>query len=401
MFKGLFGRKRIYLDHAAATPLDPRVRRAMEPYLRASFANPSAIHEDGVQARGAVEAARQSVARVLGIRTNEVTFTGGGTEGNNLALRGFVDALCARGTRAADIEILSIRTEHPSIIRTLDALAAEGCTVTYVPVDAEGRIVLSAFTEALTERTKLVTIAYANSETGVVQDIARIGRAIEKFMHRAGTTITLHTDASQAPLWLPCDLPRLRTDMMTLDAGKFGGPKGVGVLAHRHCVDLAPVLFGGSQEDGLRPGTENVPAIVGLAIALERAQSDWRARSERVRTVRDHGVAQLTALAGVVLNGSPIERLSNNINISVPGLDTEFAVMTLNAHGVSCSTKSACSGAGGGISSVVLAMTENEARAASTIRFTLGSDTTKGDMDHVTTLLGEHIHKMSMFKGLK
>lgn len=395
----LFSRaRRIYLDHAAATPVRKEVLDAMRPYLHDTFGNPSAIHAEGVAAARAIDDARTSVARTLRVRPTDVTFTSGGTESNNLALRGAVEALRAQGV--SEIEIISIRTEHPSVTETLAHLESAGCTVTYVEVTEEGLIDMQAFRAALSSKTKLVTLAYANSETGVVQDLGKIGRAIAEHEKAHNSRILFHTDASQAPLWLPCEPERLHVDMMTLDAGKFGGPKGVGALIHRPKAQLARVTFGGSQEQGLRPGTENVPLIVGFAAGLAHAQRDHEARSERVRTVRDHGIAALCEIKGVVLNGSREQRLANNINISVPGIDTEFAVVSLDANGIACSTKSACSGAGGGISKVVYEMTRDEARAGSTIRLTLGEETRKRDLLHVARILREHMARMSRFKGI-
>lgn len=393
--------KRIYLDHAAATPVRPEVYEAMQPYFSESFANPSSIHREGVRARTAVEEARTLIARTLGVRTTDLTFTSGGTESNNLALHGFVRACIRHGMKYGDIEILSNKAEHPSVLETLAQLASLGCIVTYVPLKENGRIDPQTLATYLTSKTRLVSIAYANSETGVVQDLAKLSRIIEQYAREQGTEITFHTDASQAPLWLPCALERLRVDMMTLDAGKFCGPKGVGILAHRSSARLTAVTFGGSQESGVRPGTENVPGIVGAAYALSLAQKGSEVRSERVRIGRDYGIDILTGIQGVVLNGSVEHRLPNNINISIPGLDTEYATVVLDANGIACSTKSACSGAGGGRSSVVFEMTNDETRAAATLRFTLGEETTTKDMDVVVAVLTEHIHKMLIYQGVE
>lgn len=396
-FSLLSAKRRIYLDHAAATPLAPEVWRSMQPYFTGTSANPSAIHAEGVEARRAVEHARTSVARALRVRATDVTFTSGGTEANNLALMGAVAALRAGGVPYAEIELISLRTEHPSVLKTLEHLASLGCTVAYASVREDGTLDMRQFTALLSPKTRLITIAYANSETGVVQDLARIGRMIRKYEKEQGATILFHTDASQAPLWLPCALEQLHADMMTLDAGKFCGPKGVGALIHRRRAKLAAMTHGGAQESGLRPGTENVPLVVGFAAALARAQNAYRERSERVAKVRDHGIAQLRALPGVVLNGSLTARLANNINISIPGYDTEFAVVALDAAGIACSTKSACSGAGSGISTVVDVMTGDTARASATIRLTLGEKTTKKDLDHTAGALKQHIAKMADF----
>lgn len=394
-----FGRpRRIYLDHAAATPLSPVVYTAMLPYFTKEYGNPSSIHHEGVIARRAVEEARTLVARTLRVRATDVTFTSGGTEANNLALRGTVARLRSEGVVYGDIEIVALRTEHPSISETLAHLAAEGCVVRYVGVREDGLVDMEQLKGALSPRTRLVTIAYANSETGVVQDLAGIGRTLRKFEKQEGTSIIFHTDASQAPLWLPCALEQLHVDLMTLDAGKFGGPKGVGALIHRPRVELTATTFGGSQESGLRPGTENVPLVVGFAVALAAAQAAWKERGDRVRAVRDYGLTLLTAIPQVLVNGSLEERLPNNINISIPGFDTEYAVITLDAAGIAYSTKSACSGAGSGISTVVFEMTGDTARAGATIRLTLGEESTKRDMERVADVFKTHLAQMEEFR---
>lgn len=389
--------KRIYLDHAAATPVLPEVETAMRPYFNDVYGNPSAIHQEGKRAHEVVEEARTDVARTLSVRPSDVTFTSGGTESNNLALRGFVDACVENGVVPDDIEIIATRTEHPSINATLAALEATGCIVTYLPISEDGLTSPEVLAAHLTEKTRLVTIAYANSETGVVQDLSALSRVLKKHERNTGNEIIFHTDASQAPCWLPCQLERCGVDMMTLDSGKFGGPKGCGVLVHRPRASLQGITYGGGQEDGLRPGTENVPLIVGCTRALVTAQSDYTHRTDKVTQVRDYAIEQLTAIEGVVLNGSREQRLANNINISIPGIDTEFAVVTLDTYGIAASTRSACSGAGSGRSEVVYAMTEDPDRAAATLRLTLGVETTKRDIDRVVSVLATHIAKMRNF----
>lgn len=390
-------KKRIYLDHAAATPISPQVLKKMEPYFDVIYGNPSAIHAEGLCARNAVEDARTSIARILRVQSRDITFTSGGTESNNLALLGSVAAYRAQGLESSEIEIISTHTEHPSIRRVLNALEQEGCIVTYIPVDEEGLIDLKEFASSLSKKTKIVTIAYANSETGVVQDLGQIGRIIHSFEREQNTQVMFHTDASQAPRWLSCAPENLRVDLMSFDAGKFCGPKGIGFLMHRPRAVLHAVLLGGSQEQGFRPGTENVPSIVGCAYAFRIAQENVAARFEQVREVRDYALLQLGAIENIVLNGSKTQRLANNINISISGIDTEYAVIVLDAKGIACSTRSACSGAGEGISEVVFAMTGDLDRSRSTIRFTLGEEITKQDMDEVVEKLKAHIIQMSSF----
>ncbi|NCN52365.1 cysteine desulfurase [Candidatus Parcubacteria bacterium] len=401
MFSGLFKKKskRIYLDFAAATPVHPDVFRAMEPYFTEEYGNPSAIHQEGVRARNVVEGARADTARTLRVRAGDVTFTSGGTEANNLAILGTVDALHSGGLAHDHMEVVSTRIEHPSIIETMRVLADRGVRVVYVPVDEDGRILQKDFEEVLSKKTVLVVVSYVNSEIGVVQDIKKISRTVRKFNEEHEVHIRTLVDAAQAPLWLPCQVDALGVDLLTLDSGKCYGPKGVGVLVHRGEGSLSPQTFGGSQESGLRAGTENVSLIVGCAAALKRAQEGVEVRVENVQKVRDAMLAYIEReIPDAVVNGSQEHRVANNLNISLPGLDSEFAVIVLDTHGVATSTRSACSGADGSGSYVVREIAD-EARATSTVRFTLGEETTQADVRHAVDILKEHVQAMKKFQA--
>ncbi|OGG41643.1 hypothetical protein A2837_00685 [Candidatus Kaiserbacteria bacterium RIFCSPHIGHO2_01_FULL_46_22] len=295
---------------------------------------------------------------------------------------------------ASDIEVISTAVEHPSVSECLKRLASEGVRIVYAPIDNEGMVIGEEFKKLLSHRTRLVTIAYANSETGVVQDINRLSRIVRMFEKENGLTIPFHTDAAQAPRWLPCALDSLGVDMLSLDAGKCEGPKGIGILVKRPRVQLASITGGGGQESKLRPGTEPVSLIVGAATALSLAQNEYEKLSVTTATLRDHWIKELSKIPNVVLNGSRVERLPNNVNISVVGLDTEFAVVALDAAGIAASTKSACSGAGSGRSQVVYAMTADEARSISTIRFTMTPYTRWRDLKKTTKALRNHIERM-------
>lgn len=392
--------KRIYLDHAAATPVRPEVVQAMLPYLTEAYGNPSAIHTEGAQGRQAVENARTTIARLTRTRPEDLVFTSCGTESNNLTIYGYLRFLTETHGRAfTDCEIVSTRLEHPSVLEVLGHVESHGVVVKFVDVDADGKILLPSLQAALSPKTVLVTFAYANSEVGVVQDVHRLARVVKKYARETEQEIVVHLDASQAPLWLSCELDRLGVDLMTLDVGKCCGPKGVGMLVRRHGVELMPIMLGGGQEGGLRAGTENVAAIVGAATAFEIAQAGWVARSEQVQQLRDTFIEQLCALPGVVLNGSKENRLANNVNISLPGFDTEYAVVMLDKAGIAASTKSACSGAGSGQSGVVYELTKDAARAAATIRFSLGEETTEKDIEKVVETLRGFIEKMSDWKN--
>ncbi len=391
--------RRIYLDYASATPVRDEVLSAMQPYWSEKFGNAGAIHKEGVTARIAIDAQRETLAAILHVRPQGIVFTGSGTESNNLAIFGTLEAKKREGVAYADMEILSSAIEHPSILEALKHAQSLGVRVSYVPLLEDGLIDTQAFESCVTEHTVLVTLAYANSEIGTVQPIGRISRMIRAAEKRFSTRIYVHVDAAQAPLWLPCALDKIGADMLSLDAGKCYGPKGIGILALRHGVTLRPQLFGGSQEGGLRPGTENTALIAGAVTAIALAQKEYESRSERIALLRDAFIQTLLRIEGVVLNGSRIERIANNINVSLSGFDSEFAVIALDEAGIACSTKSACGGAKGDGSHVVRAITHDEARAKATIRFTLGESTKMTELDQTVRVLKTHLEKMKMFRN--
>ena len=388
--------KRIYLDHAAATPLHPHVLEKMLPFLTEDYGNPSAIHTEGQVARQAIAEARQTVATLLGVKSQSILFTGSGTESNNLAILGHLEYLYQTGRSYSDMEIITTRIEHPSLLALVPVLEARGVKVNFLPVDECGVVILAALPELLNKKTALIALAYANSEVGTIQPIKRLVRQVRQYERQEGITITVHVDAAQAPLWLPCGLEQLGVDFLALDAGKCRGPKGVGILAAKRPKQLAPILFGGGQERGKRPGTENVAGIVGASEALKRAGEGYQVRAASVSKVRDEGLAWLTLrLPEAIVNGARgVDRLPNNLNISLPGFDTEYAVVFLDAHGVAASTKSACAGTGSGMSHVVVEMSHDVGRAKSTLRLTLGEETTKADIKHTLDLLVEYCAKM-------
>ena len=384
--------KRIYLDFASTTPVRNSVYEAMCPYWSVMWANPSAIYKEGVEAKKVIEASRTELARVLRVRPLDITFTSGGTESNNLALIGLVEALYTKGRAYTDMEIVTTQIEHPSILETLTYLEVRGVVVTFVPVDEEGNIRTDELEVLLNTHTILVTFSYVNSEVGVVQDVKKITRMVRAWNETHRSHILSHIDASQAPLWLPCALDMLGVDMMTLDAGKCYGPKSAGVLVHRHWVTLVPLIHGGGQENGLRSGTENTALIVGCVRAIVEAQEGHVSRSEATASLRDTFFTLLAKeIPQAVVNGSRNSRVANNINISIPQLDTEYAVIWLDSKGVVASTKSACGAKESNGSKVVREMTQDETRALSTLRFTLGEETSLRDITYAVSILKGHI----------
>ena len=384
--------ERVYFDYAAATPLALEVKEAMEPYWQKDFANASAIHKEGQAARKAVEDARGDMAKVLRCRAPEITFTSGGTESNNLAIFGVVEAKVQSGTPYSEIEVISTLIEHPSVLEALKVLENRGVVVRYVPVDEGGRIVDSEFRQLLNEKTLLIVFSYVNSEVGVIENVKHLTHIVRRYKtEHTEQELFVHLDASQAPLWLPCQSDSLGVDLMTLDGGKMYGPKGVGILMHKGYVPITHQTFGGDQESGLRAGTENTALIVGMARAMARANARALERSEEVSKLRDVLIEKLEKeIVGVHLNGSREHRVANNVNISIKGVDGEYAVVWLDNNGVAASTKSACSGAKGGGSHVVRTLTEDEGRSMETIRLTLGEETTEKDLEKVIAVLKEH-----------
>jgi cysteine desulfurase len=384
--------QRIYLDYAAAAPMVPAAKAAMLPFLDETFANPGGIHTEGVAAKRAVEEFRRMVAMTLEVQPSGILFTSGGTESNNLAICGVVEALATAGRAYTSMTVVSTRLEHPATMQTLAHLAHKGVVIRYAPVTEQGVIDLAALRGLIDASVVLVTLAYVNSEIGAVTDCRAVRRLLDETA-LSTRRILLHVDAAQAPLWLPCSLSRLGADLMSLDGGKCGGGKGIGALAMGKGISLVPILHGGGQEMGMRPGTEPVHLIAAFATALAEAQQQWQARWTAVTAVRDYAFAQIaTRIPTAIVNGPLADRrVANNVHISIPGIDAEFAVITLDVHGVAASTKSACSSKGGGASQVVLAMTGDETRAQSTLRFTLGPDTSQEDIDKMLQILTKHV----------
>jgi cysteine desulfurase len=393
----MFKKSRVYLDWAAATPLSNQAKEAMVSVLTSAYGNPSAVHTEGQIARELVEEARTQIARVAQVKPEHITFTSGGTEANNIAIMGYVEQLHAAGRAYKDMQIITTRIEHPSVTNAFLALASRGVDVAFVEVDDLGQVQKNHLRSLLSEKTVLVSVALINSEIGTIQPLHHLAKILTAAESTHHTTIAFHLDAAQAPLWYTCQFDTLGADLVSLDFAKCCGPKGVGALLRSRRVTLAPVLYGGGQESGLRSGTENVAGIVGGAAAFLEAQREYKSRAERVSKVRDAGIALLTAVSdAIVLNGPEgRERVVNNINLSLLGLDTEYLTVWLDTQGFAVSTKSACAGAGGGESAVVKAISNDTARALSTLRITLGPDTTVQNLQALAEEIGKHRETMS------
>lgn len=375
-------RRNVYMDYAAATPLDSRVLEAMLPYLTTEFGNPSSIHAAGVRAKAALEGARKSVADVLGAHADEIVFTSGATESINLAIRG----LLARYPG----HVVSVATEHQA---TLSAL--EGADATLISVDESGTPSVDAILASIRPDTVLVSIMLANNESGTLAPLADIGRALER-LRRANDSVfpVLHTDATQAANYVDLNVERLHVDMLSLSGSKMYGPKGTGVLFARRGVELMPMIVGGKQEASLRAGTENVAGIVGFASALTIASQVRDSETKRLVALRKRLIDGLfAAIPGVELNGPITQSLPNIVNFSSPGLEGEELVLRLDAHGIACSTASACRG-GSSPSHVLAALGLSSDRVRSSIRLSLGRQTTEEDVDFVLKTLPAAVAQM-------
>ncbi len=369
---------RIYLDYAATTPLRPEVRLAMEPYLSPDgFGNPSSLHTDGQRAKRALDAARDIVADALGCRFAEISFTSGGTESDNAALVGVLLANKSRGTH-----LITTAVEHEAVTETARFLQTLGFQVTVLPVDEFGTVSPQSVADALMDETVLVSVMHANNEVGTIQPL----REIAEIVHARGAF--LHSDAVQTFGQLPVTVDALGVDLLTVSAHKIYGPKGAGALYVRSGIAIEPLLHGGGQERERRSGTENVPAIVGFGEAVRLLLPERAAEAGRLAALRDRFWAMLSsAIPGVVLNGHPINRLPNNLNISLPGLDAETLLLSLDRAGVSASSGSACTSGSIEPSHVLSAMGLPEPRLKSALRLTLGRGTTREEVDRTVEIL--------------
>ena len=365
----------IYLDHNATTPLDPRVLEAMQPWFAGAHGNPASVHKPGRAAHEALEQARAEVAALVDAKPAEVVFTGGGTEADNLALKG----ICA-GT--PDGKLLVGAIEHSAVLGPADALARLSWDVQRLPVDREGRYDLVALDKALAKKdVKLVSTMRANNETGVIEDVA----AIAKRVHGAGAL--LHCDAIQAAGKISIDFRATGADLMTLSAHKLNGPRGIGALVMDRRVDLTPLVHGGGQEQGLRGGTENLAGIVGLGKAAALAKAELAQRATHSKGLRDALEIEVRKLPGVRVFSAGAERLPNTLQFGLEGIDGEWLVMELDKHGIAVSSGSACHSGSGEPSHVLTAMGYEPAIAKGALRVSFGLGNTQADVATITKAL--------------
>jgi cysteine desulfurase len=381
---------RIYLDYNATTPVDPAVLDAMLPFFAENFGNASSIHSPGQRARGAVDGARASVAGLLGAKSSEIVFTSGGTESDNLALFGVVAA-----SQDSRKHIITTAIEHHAVLNAAQALENLGAEVTYIPVGREGTVDPDDIRRALKPETVLISVMHANNELGTIQPIEEIGRIA------ATADVLFHCDAVQAAGKLPLDVNRLGVDLLSISAHKIYGPKGVGALYVRSGTPLEPQFYGGHHERDRRPGTENVPGIVGLGKAAELARKNLQADCARITTLRNRLEDALLAACGDArVNGNRAQRVSNTSNISFHAAGGEALVIALDLQGIACSTGAACSSGAVGPSHVLLAIGLSPDEARSSLRLSLGRMTTAEEIDQAIAAIPQSVERLRALSPL-
>lgn len=374
----------IYMDHAATTPVYPEVIQAMQPYMEESYANPSAIYRPASQAAKAVSTARAAIAERIGALPEEIYFTSGGSESDNWALFSVCEA---RGFK--DCHIITSQIEHHAVINTCKRLEKLGVKVTYLPVSGTGLVDPRKVTENLCPETVMVSVMYANNETGTIEPVSEIGQLLRE------KKVLFHTDAVQALGHIPIDMNILNADMMSASAHKLGGPKGVGMLYIRKGVPAYPFIHGGAQERGRRAGTVNVPGVIGFAEAVRIATDNLDHNAEKVTRLRDRMISRILAeIPDSVLNGDHDNRLPGNVNISFKGIEGETLLILLDRAGICASSGSACSTGAIDPSHVLTAIGLDEATARGAVRFTLSEHNTPDEVDRVTDTLKEIIERL-------
>ena len=386
----------VYMDHAGTTPLDLKVLEAMIPYFSEHFGNPSSLHTVGQGARYALDEARERVAGILNCRPREVVFTGGGTESDNAAIQGVATGLHETGNH-----IITSSVEHHAVLHSCQYLESQGFEVTYLPVDSNGMVQSESVYNAINERTTLVTIMYGNNEIGTINPISEISTAIKKRAEELSRTIVFHTDAVQAAGYLSLDVTELGVDLLSLSGHKFHGPKGTGVLYIKRGTPYLPLIHGGGQERERRSGTENIPGIIGLSLALETADATKEETGQRCSALRDKIISSvLESIPGSHLNGHTTQRLPNNANFSFTGVEGEPILLGLDMAGIAASSGSACSSGSLEPSHVLLALGQSADVARGSLRLTLGRENTEKEIEYLLGVLVDLVQRLRQLPSL-
>jgi cysteine desulfurase len=378
----------VYLDYAATTPVHPEVLKAMLPYFTERFGNPSSIYSLGHEAKDALEEARVRIARFIGAHPGEVYFVSGGTEANNFIMKGIAFANENRGNH-----IITTSIEHHSVIDPCAFLEKKGFRVTYLPVYQDGMVDPDIVKGAITDKTILISVMHANNEVGTIEPIAEIGRIARE------RGIYFHTDAVQTVGHLPLDVNNLHIDALSASAHKLHGPKGIGIAYVKRGVRLIPSMYGGEQEGNYRAGTENLPGIVGFSKAAEIAEKEMKKETERLILLRDRFIKGLFAsIEHIRLNGHPVRRLPNNVNISIDGIDGDAMLLDLRLESICASNGAACHSSRTEPSHVLLSMGLSDEAAGYALRFTLGRYTTEHDISRVLEVLARAVERLKKFR---
>lgn len=380
-------KKRVYLDNASTTKIDPKVLGVMLPCLKEKYGNPSSIYFEGRIAKNAIEESRGKIAKIIGAEKDEIIFTSGGTESDNLAIFGI-----ARANKNKGKHLIVSAIEHKAVLDSCKRLEKDGFEITYLPVDNGGLVSLEELKKSIRPDTILVSIMYANNEIGTIEPVKKISQIIKESKNK---NIIFHTDACQAVGALSINVKELGVDAMTFSSSKIYGPKGVGCLYLNKKSFIEPIIYGGGQEKSVRSGTENVASIVGFSEALKISENKRLSESKRLTSLRDYFLAKIIKeIKDVTINGSVKERLPNNINISIKGVEGESLILLLDNKGISCSTGSACSSMDLNPSHVLLGIGVPVELAHCSIRFTLGRYTKKSDLDYTVKVLSDSVKKI-------
>lgn len=396
MFDFLKG-QRIYLDHAATTPLDPKVLSVMQDAYRNNYVNPGGLYREGVEAVRIIDQSRKSVARLLGTTSDHIIFTRGGTESCNLGIMGVLVA-------HHQPHVITSSIEHAAVLEVLkDLEKKQKIELTIIPVDDQGIVIVDEIKKALKPETVLVSVMYVNNEIGTIQPIKEIAKLIRWHKKHAGSNVSLHVDAIQAANYLDINVERLGVDLMSLSGSKIYGPKSAGMLYVRNRELLSPVIYGGGQEFGLRAGTEDIAQIVGFSKALEITREISESENTRLEGLQEYFFAELEKnIQGIIMNGSREYRSPNNINITVLGISGERLVIELDAKGICASSKSACNEDSGEESHVIAALRQAQGITSVTtegaLRFTMGRFTAKRDIQRTVLVLSEIVRKIRVFE---
>lgn len=376
------------MDYASATPVLPGVRKVMEKYWSDEFYNPSAIYAEGEKVRSEIGSFRARIAKRVGVSPKGIVFTSGGTEADNLAIFGTLESFKENQKSQSKPHIVVSAIEHPAVMAAAEEVVRRGGEMSVLPVNEHGLVSLEELKKVLSKNTFLVSVGLANGEIGTVQPIARIGRAVREFRKANGTPYPyLHTDASQAPSYIDIDMENLQADMLSLDAAKIYGPKGIGALVVRKGVEMLPMMRGGAQEGGRRAGTPSAALIAGFAEALDIASRDMAGEAKRLATFKKYFSEYVSRrLKNAVINGSPENCLPNIVSVSVPGIIAEFVLLKLEKEGVLVSVGSACSYDERESGSPVIRAIGKLDLAESTLRFSFGRETTPDDIKRASEI---------------